>query len=89
MLKLTAAIESKSTHPIALAVVLYAGNVIDKVSIENIEENNIKANVELKGSFCMGQCGKDGVSVKIDDEVYSVTEEDVEMFFEKKILPLA
>ena len=23
-----------------------------------IEENNIKANVELKGSFCMGQCGK-------------------------------
>ena len=54
-----------------------------------IEENNIKANVELKGSFCMGQCGKDGVSVKIDDEVYSVTEEDVEMFFEKKILPLA
>ena len=49
----------------------------------------IKANVELKGSFCMGQCGKDGVSVKIDDEVYSVTEEDVEMFFKKKILPLA
>jgi Cd2+/Zn2+-exporting ATPase len=38
LLKLIAAIESKSTHPIALAVVLYAGNVIDKVSIENIEE---------------------------------------------------
>ena len=59
--------------------------IIDKLT-KLIEENNIKANVELKGSFCMGQCGKDGVSVKIDDEVYSVTEEDVEMFFEKKIL---
>ena len=62
--------------------------IIDKLT-KLIEENNIKANVELKGSFCMGQCGKDGVSVKIDDEVYSVTEEDVEMFFKKKILPLA
>ena len=40
-------------------------------------------------TYRMGQCGKDGVSVKIDDEVYSVTEEDVEMFVEKKILPLA
>ena len=32
----------------------------------------------------MGQCGKDGVSVKIDDEVYSVTEEDVEWFFKRR-----
>jgi Cd2+/Zn2+-exporting ATPase len=32
------AIESKSTHPIALAVVQFAGNVIDKVKIGNVEE---------------------------------------------------
>ena len=38
LLKLTAAIESKSTHPIAIAIVLHAGNEIDKVSIENVEE---------------------------------------------------
>lgn len=38
LLKLTAAIESKSTHPIALAVVLHAGDVIKNVSINNIEE---------------------------------------------------
>lgn len=31
--------------------------IIDKLT-KLIEENNIKANVELKGSFCMGQCGK-------------------------------
>lgn len=62
--------------------------IIDKLT-NLIEKNNLKSKVELKGSFCMGQCGKEGVSVKINDEIYSVTEEDVEMFFEKKILPLA
>jgi Cd2+/Zn2+-exporting ATPase len=38
LIKLTAAIESKSTHPIATAVVQYAGDIIKNVSIENIEE---------------------------------------------------
>lgn len=38
LLKLTAAIESKSTHPIALAITQYAGNVLANVTIQNIEE---------------------------------------------------
>ena len=38
ILKLTAGIESKSTHPIALAVVQHAGDVISNVDIQNIEE---------------------------------------------------
>ncbi|HEV8082010.1 MAG TPA: heavy metal translocating P-type ATPase [Chitinophagaceae bacterium] len=38
LIKLTAAIESHSTHPIAKAVVEYAGNVIKDVKIENVEE---------------------------------------------------
>jgi Cd2+/Zn2+-exporting ATPase len=38
LLKLTAAIESKSTHPIALAVVQHAGDAVDKVKIGNVEE---------------------------------------------------
>ena len=38
LVKLTAAIESKSTHPIALAVVQYAGDVHQEVKIENVEE---------------------------------------------------
>jgi len=37
-LKLTAAIETKSTHPIATAVVQHAGDVIKNIKIENIEE---------------------------------------------------
>jgi Cd2+/Zn2+-exporting ATPase len=38
ILKLTAAIESKSTHPIAQAVVLHAGKVVEGVSVANVEE---------------------------------------------------
>lgn len=37
-LKLTAAIEGKSTHPIATAIVQHAGDIIKNVSVENIEE---------------------------------------------------
>ncbi|MBL7937068.1 MAG: cadmium-translocating P-type ATPase [Bacteroidia bacterium] len=51
LLKLTAAIESKSTHPIALAVVLHAGNSIDKVSVDNVEEisgHGLKGTIEGK-----------------------------------------
>ena len=38
LIKYAAAIESKSTHPIALAVTQYAGDIYDDVSIENVEE---------------------------------------------------
>lgn len=38
LLRLTAAIESKSTHPIAMAVVQYAGDKIKNVTATNIEE---------------------------------------------------
>lgn len=61
-------------------------SVIDKLT-ELIKKNNIDGKVILKGSFCMGQCSHEGVSIKINNDVYSVTDEDVEMFFNKKILP--
>lgn len=38
LLKLTAALESKSTHPIAIAITKYASETIKGISIENIEE---------------------------------------------------
>ena len=60
--------------------------VIDKLT-ELINANNLEGKAVLKGTFCMGQCSHQGVSVKINNEVYSVTEEEVEMFFNKKILP--
>lgn len=38
LVKLTAALEKNSTHPIAKAVTDYAGNVIDNIKVDNVEE---------------------------------------------------
>ena len=50
-----------------------------------IEENHLESEVELIGTFCLGAC-QTGVSVKIDDTLFSLTPEDVKSFFEKEIL---
>ena len=49
-----------------------------------IAQNNLGDKVELGGTFCMGKC-QQGVCVTIDDEIYSVTPETVEVFFENNI----
>ena len=40
---------------------------------------------ELNGSFCMGECSN-GVCVKINDELFSVSPETVNTFFENEVL---
>ena len=50
-----------------------------------ISENNLKDEIELGGTFCMGNCQK-GVCVTVDDVLYSVTPETVKEFFENEIL---
>ena len=51
-----------------------------------IAENNIGDKIELSGTFCVGQC-QTGVCVLIDEEVYSVSPETVEEFFNNSVLP--
>lgn len=53
---------------------------------DKIKQHNLDDFVELSGTFCMGKCGNDGVSVKIDDEYYTVKPEDASDFFDNKIL---
>lgn len=50
-----------------------------------ITDNNLGDKVEINGTFCMGQCQK-GVCVAIEEEVFSVTPETVEEFFEQNVL---
>ena len=50
-----------------------------------IAENNHKDQVELGGTFCMGNCQK-GVCVTVDDKFCSVTPDTVNEFFEKEVL---
>lgn len=51
-----------------------------------IDTYGVTEKVTLKGSFCMGNCTSTGVSVKIDEDVFSVTPDTVESFFETEIM---
>ncbi len=50
-----------------------------------IADYNLQEEVELGGTFCMGNCQK-GVCVTVDEELHSVTPETVKDFFGKQIL---
>lgn len=50
-----------------------------------VSMNGLNDQVELTGSFCMGECEK-GVCVKIDQQLFSVTPATVEEFFNTEIL---
>ncbi len=52
---------------------------------ELVAEHNIQAEVELAGKFCMGKCGE-GVSVMIDENVFSVKPEEVDELFKNEVL---
>lgn len=44
-----------------------------------------KGQIELGGTFCMGNCQK-GVCVTVDDKLYSLTPETTESFFQNEVL---
>ena len=50
-----------------------------------IEQYKMQDKVELVGSFCIGDC-KNGVCVKIDKDLFSLTPEDTKRFFEDEVL---
>ena len=52
-----------------------------------IEKNNLQDEITLAGSFCIGKCNRVGVTVQVNDEVYTgVTKENFNEFFNDKIL---
>ena len=41
----------------------------------------------LAGSFCIGKCNRDGVTVQVDEEIYpGITKEIFKEFFQEKVL---
>ena len=58
--------------------------IIQKLE-EKITERRLNDKIELNGSFCMGECSN-GVCVKINDELFSVSPETVNTFFENEVL---
>lgn len=59
-------------------------NVIQGLE-KRIRENHLESEIELNGSFCTGQC-EQGVCVKIDEELFSVSPDTVDTFFKEEVL---
>ena len=63
---------------------LCSRTIIQKLE-ELSTERQLNDKIELNGSFCMGECSN-GVCVKINDELFSVSPETVNTFFENEVL---
>ena len=52
-----------------------------------VETNGLEDEVVLSGSFCTGKCNREGVTITVDDEVFTgVTPETFPEFFRENIL---
>lgn len=52
-----------------------------------VEEHHLENDVTLAGSFCTGNCNRIGVTVQVDDDVYTgITVSGFNEFLQDKIL---
>ena len=53
-----------------------------------IEERNLADKITLAGSFCIGRCNREGVTVQVDDDIITgVKPETFDRFLKTEILP--
>ena len=52
-----------------------------------IDDNKLGEKVQLRSQFCMSNC-QNGVSVGIGDNIYSVSPDTVEAFYNENVVPL-
>lgn len=54
---------------------------------KSIETYHIEDDIVLSGSFCIGKCNREGVTVQVNDDVHvGITRENFSEFFKKNIL---
>lgn len=51
-----------------------------------IVDNKLEDKIDFAGTFCMGKC-EQGVCVTVDGELFSVSPDTVENFFNADVLP--
>ena len=52
-----------------------------------VEERNLGDKITLAGSFCIGRCNREGVTIQVDDDVFTgVTPAKFEQFFQTNIV---
>ena len=54
---------------------------------KEIKEGGLEDEVILTGSFCTGRCNRVGVTIQVDDEIYTgVTREGFQAFWNENVL---
>lgn len=52
-----------------------------------VETYHLDQKITLAGSFCIGKCNRIGVTVQVDEDVYTgITKETFQEFFKDKVL---
>ncbi len=52
-----------------------------------LQEHGLEDEITLAGSFCVGKCNRIGVTVQVDDEVFTgITKDNFKEFFTQNIL---
>lgn len=52
-----------------------------------VKEHGLEDEITLAGSFCIGRCNRVGVTVQVDDDVYTgITKEGFKDFFRESVL---
>ncbi len=51
-----------------------------------IEEKGLEGANSSEGRFCMGKCSVEGVSIKLNDDLFYLKPENTEQFFQDEIL---
>ena len=52
-----------------------------------IEQYHLADEVTLSGSFCIGKCNREGVTVQVDDEIHvGITKENFKDFLREQVL---
>ncbi len=60
--------------------------IVDKIN-KCIEERHLEDDIILSGSFCAGRCNREGVTIQVDDDMFTgVTPETIDVFFEEEIM---
>ncbi len=76
-LLLAAALESKSTHPVAKAIVEYAGNTVNGIAVDGLEEvsgQGLKGTVNGKEVLAGNIKLMDKMNVAVNDELKKITD---------------
>ncbi len=53
-----------------------------------VSDYGLDTEITLQGSFCTGECNRIGVTVQVDDDIFTgVTVEGFDEFFKENVLP--